>query len=89
MFRQLVAGDSAGAVDLRGHGDSGWTIGGGLEYLFTPNWSAFVEYNYMDFGSKSGTVVTPAGTFCAGAGCSWSANATESNVLVGVNYRFF
>jgi outer membrane immunogenic protein len=68
---------------------SGWTIGGGLEYLFTPSWSAFVEYNYMDFGSKSGTVVTPAGTFCAGAGCSWSANATESNVLVGVNYRFF
>ena len=41
----------------------------------------------MDFGTKSGTVVT-AGGFCA-LGCSISAKATEATVLVGVNYRFF
>ena len=41
----------------------------------------------MDFGSKSGTVVTPAG-FCA-ADSPISAKATESNVPVGVNYHFF
>jgi len=28
----------------------GWTVGGGLEYGFTPNWSAAVEYNFADFG---------------------------------------
>lgn len=65
---------------------SGWTIGGGLEWMFVPHWSVFLEGNYMDFGSNSGTVVTS--TVCP-AGCSISAKATESNVLVGVNYRFF
>ena len=32
---------------------SGWTLGGGVEYAFTPNWSFKVEYNYVDFGSKN------------------------------------
>ena len=66
---------------------SGWTIGGGAEWMFAPHWSAFLEGNYMDFGTKSGTVVTPAAP-CA-TGCSISGKTTESNVLVGVNYRFF
>lgn len=25
----------------------GWTAGGGLEYVFAGNWSAFLQYNYM------------------------------------------
>jgi outer membrane immunogenic protein len=29
----------------------GWTAGIGFEYMFTRNWSAFAEYDYMDFGS--------------------------------------
>ena len=62
---------------------TGWTIGGGVEWMFAPHWSAFLEGNYMDFGTQSGTVVIPAGTFPI------NAKATESNVLVGVNYRFF
>ena len=65
---------------------TGWTIGGGAEWMFAPHWSAFLEGNYMDFGSNSGTVVTPG--LCA-AGCSISGKATEATVLVGVNYRFF
>lgn len=31
----------------------GWLIGGGIEYLFARNWSLKLEYNYMDFGSRS------------------------------------
>ena len=65
---------------------TGWTIGGGAEWMFAPHWSAFLEGNYMDFGSNSGTVVTPV--LCP-AGCSISGKATEATVLVGVNYRFF
>ena len=68
---------------------NGWTIGGGVEWMFAPHWSAFLEGNYMDFGSTSGTtVVTPVRTACA-TGCPISAKATESTVLVGVNYRFY
>ena len=51
--------------------------------MFAPHWSAFLEGNYMDFGSSSGSVTVNAVTY------PLSAKATESNVLVGVNYHFF
>jgi outer membrane immunogenic protein len=28
----------------------GWTVGGGLEYALRDNWSARIEYGYLDFG---------------------------------------
>jgi outer membrane immunogenic protein len=65
---------------------SGWTIGGGVEWMFAPRWSAFLEGNYMDFGSNNGTVF---GVIACGAGCAYSTKATESTVLVGVNYRLW
>ena len=67
---------------------TGWTIGGGFEYRFAPNWSAFIEGNYYDFGSRDRVVVTPAATACA-AGCLFSGNTTAVSVLAGVNYRFW
>ena len=38
---------------------TGWTIGGGWEYKFSPQWSLFIEGNYYDFGSRDGTIFTP------------------------------
>jgi outer membrane immunogenic protein len=67
---------------------TGWTIGGGVEWMFAPHWSAFLEGNYMDFGSRDRNVVTPVATACA-AGCAFSTKATAATVLVGVNYRFW
>ena len=40
---------------------SGWTVGGGLEWMFAPGWSVFGEYNYMDFGRKDVDVRDGAG----------------------------
>ena len=42
---------------------SGWTIGGGVEYMFLPNWSLAVEYNRVNFDKEtfrlaSGQVMT-------------------------------
>jgi outer membrane immunogenic protein len=31
----------------------GWMFGAGVTYAFTNNWSAFLEYNYMNFGTHS------------------------------------
>jgi outer membrane immunogenic protein len=31
----------------------GWTVGAGVEYAFAPQWSAKLEYNYMDFGNEA------------------------------------
>lgn len=42
---------------------SGWTVGGGVEWAFAGNWSAFAEYDYFDFGSPGVTFthVVPPG----------------------------
>jgi outer membrane immunogenic protein len=59
---------------------TGWTVGGGSEYKFAPNWSIFAEYNYSDFGKK--TVVL------TGVGTNLNVNSNAQSVLFGVNYRF-
>jgi outer membrane immunogenic protein len=32
---------------------AGYVVGGGLEYALAPNWSAFLEYNYIELTSKT------------------------------------
>ena len=32
---------------------TGGLLGMGVEYAFLPNWSAKLEYNYIDFGTRS------------------------------------
>jgi outer membrane immunogenic protein len=32
---------------------TGWTVGGGVEWGFWGNWSAKLEYDYMNFGTKT------------------------------------
>ena len=54
----------------------GWTLGAGMEVGLTPNWSAKVEYLYMDLGSRS---FSSTGT----------DNGFSASVLrFGVNYHF-
>jgi hypothetical protein len=55
--------------------------------MFTRGWSAFLEGNYMDFGSNDRNIVTPLVAVCA-AGCAFNTKATATTLLVGVNYRF-
>jgi outer membrane immunogenic protein len=57
---------------------SGYTIGGGLEYLFTPSWSAKAEYMYTSLGSE---------TFNLGGPLD-SGNIDFHTIKVGVNYHF-
>jgi outer membrane immunogenic protein len=75
---------------------TGWTAGGGLEWMFARNWSAKVEYLYYDLGSvtSSGTLVTGAGTFGGIAGTTstvaWQSTTKFNGNIVrlGVNYHF-
>jgi len=67
----------------------GWTIGGGLEYAFTTNWTARVEYLHVAFGSDNGGVVCSGGS-CAGF-ASFNRNSNHNSMdvaRVGVNYKF-
>jgi outer membrane immunogenic protein len=63
-----------------GHKD-GYTVGGGLEYMFAQNWSAKVEYQYYNFGNSA--FVTPAALATFG-----SFHNDEHTVKAGLNYRF-
>jgi outer membrane immunogenic protein len=65
----------------------GGLIGAGVEYAFTPNWTAKVEYNYMDLGTNNITFPITAG---GGAGITPTINVDERIHLikVGVNYKF-
>jgi outer membrane immunogenic protein len=72
----------------------GWLVGAGLEYALNRNWSAKVEYNYMDFGSKD-VAFAVNGSTCNSYECwRWSETRTLSVdqtlhvVKFGVNYRW-
>jgi outer membrane immunogenic protein len=57
----------------------GWTAGGGVEVGITENFTAKVEYLFVDFGSTS----------CgSGSGISCSVNFDASLVRGGLNYKF-
>jgi len=58
----------------------GWTAGAGVEYAFTPNWTAKVEYLYVDLGNLSCNLNCASGT---------SVTLTENIVRAGINYKFW
>jgi len=41
------------------HTQSGWTAGAGIEWAFADNWTAKVEYLYVNLGNGSVTCVSP------------------------------
>lgn len=57
----------------------GWTIGGGAEFAFHPNWSMKIEYLYMDFGSDTSTNTD---------GNIYRHENDLHTIKVGLNYRF-
>jgi outer membrane immunogenic protein len=62
---------------------AGWTVGGGLEYAVTPNWSIRAEYRYADFGDFAQP--TP---FTFGIGTFVNHHETENAVRGGFSYKF-
>jgi outer membrane immunogenic protein len=61
---------------------AGWTAGGGVEFAFAGNWSAKLEYLYMDLGDSELTVNV------GGVSARVTRSFTDHIARVGVNYRF-
>ena len=75
------------AIGTRSSDKFGWTVGGGIESMFASNWSAKIEYLYMDLGSISNSVVLPtAAGFPLGANVT--SRVTDSIIRGGINYHF-
>jgi outer membrane immunogenic protein len=69
-----LKGEIAGLDESKTH--VGWAGGLGMEVGFAPNWSAKVEYLYMDLGNR-------------GYSITGVDNGLEANILrFGVNYHF-
>jgi outer membrane immunogenic protein len=64
---------------------SGWTVGAGLEHMFAPNWSAFVEYDYIRLGDRTVTFSPINGGVTS---FNYQIDQNIHTVLVGLNYRF-
>ncbi len=63
---------------------SGWTVGGGLEYAVTNNWSIGAEYRYSDFGRSPDF---PFSSITLG-NVSFTHHLTENQVQARLSYKF-
>jgi outer membrane immunogenic protein len=71
----------------------GWTAGGGLEWLFAPNWSVKVEYLYYDLRTPTFALSPLTNTFTTGGVVYSSAPFAKTRfngniVRAGLNYHF-
>jgi outer membrane immunogenic protein len=69
---------TAGTTFTSEHNRTGWTIGAGLEYGLSPNWSIAAQYNYIDLGEKD-------------VNFAFGAYQAESHIHLAtarLNYRF-
>jgi outer membrane immunogenic protein len=57
----------------------GWLFGAGVEYALYNNWSAKLEYNYIDLGSK---------TYVVNDSPAFDVKQRVHTVTAGVNYHF-
>jgi outer membrane immunogenic protein len=61
---------------------TGWTAGAGVEWAFLPNWTAKVEYLYVNLGNFSCPTTNCGGTLAD------SVSFNENIVRAGINYKF-
>jgi outer membrane immunogenic protein len=70
------------STTFSGGNNTGWDAGVGVEYAFTPNWTARVEYRHYDFGS---TTVAPD---LVVLGLPHTQRETIDTGRVGIAYKF-
>ena len=63
----------------------GWVGGAGVEYMFAANWSAKVEYDYYDFGSKISATDSGGGAHLL---TNRDSTLTVQTLKVGADYHF-
>jgi outer membrane immunogenic protein len=69
---------------------SGWTAGGGLEWMAAPNWLLRGEYRYTSYGSISGTFFpgVNGGGVLGGDAIAANVKLHTNTAIFGVAYKF-
>ena len=74
---------AAGALPFSSSTQAGWTAGAGVEYAFAPNWTAKVEYLFVDLANAS------CGANCDGGnGTTTTVSLYENVIRGGINFKF-
>ena len=82
-LRNVYVNPLTGANDSLSHTKVGYTVGGGVEYAITNNWSLRAEYRYTDFGTINDNLAnTTAG------GVNVRHRETDNRVQAGFSYKF-
>jgi outer membrane immunogenic protein len=73
--------------------DATWTLGGGIEWMFAPNWSVKGEYMYIGMDNSNftscGTGISPSGTALPGSPyCFNHGFSAIGTAKLGVNFHF-
>lgn len=80
---ELVVDDSVSSKNSY----SGWTIGGGMEWMVTENWKLRIDYQHKDLGTKNTNAIS--GSF---EGIGYSAKSrtklTSDQVTFGAGFNF-
>ena len=63
----------------------GWTIGAGMDYAFTPNWIARIEYRYVDLSNGNNYYWTDG---ASGVTINDRLRVTSNQVLGAIMYKF-
>jgi len=94
-FGNVEAGLSGGTLTTTNYNTTtkvGWTAGAGIEWAFTPNWIAKVEFLYVDLGTASCTTIVDCGSKSSIAPAvvppNDSVKFSEGLVRLGVNFKF-
>jgi outer membrane immunogenic protein len=66
----------------------GWTVGGGVEWMYSRNWSFKAEYLYVDLGSADYRFVGTTFVGTPHTTDSFPADLAFHIVRAGLNYRF-
>ena len=73
-------------VDSTSEWRTGWTVGAGVEWAITDNWSTQIEYDHYDFGSRGVTLVS---SLAGAPPIAATINDHVDAVKLGLNYRFW
>jgi outer membrane immunogenic protein len=80
------ANNTVAGVDVKGtEYATGWTAGGGLEYMLTSGWSVGVEYNYYQFDPKN--ILNAANSVGPCSFCNFGHNTNVQTVTARLNVR--
>jgi outer membrane immunogenic protein len=72
---------AAGAFPFMSATQTGWTAGAGVEYAFAPNWTAKVEYLFVDLANAACGTVNCGGT-------TTTVSLNENVIRGGINFKF-